>query len=183
MKTDFFGLKDFMSAFIRKARGLEQPLMPKGKFQLHHIRDGKVIGKYDFPNGITNVGKDSILNVHFRNQTQIPSWYIGLVDNASFSAFAAADTMSSHAGWIETVAYTEATRNAWTPAAPSGQAITNTTPVTFTINATVAIKGIFITSGSAKSGTAGTLWSTGAFPAVVNAVNLDQLMVVYTLTT
>ena len=153
----------------------------RGRFHVEHVRSGEVIGKYEMPNGIVNEGLNSILDIMFHATTQIATWYIGLVDNAGFTAFAASDIMSSHTGWSESVAYSDATRIEWTEGAAATQSITNSTPVTFNINAGATIKGIFVTSGSAKSGTTGTLWSTAAFASNVTVVNGDQLKVTYTV--
>lgn len=156
-------------------------LKMRGRFHVEHVRSGEVIGKYEMPNGIVNEGLNSILDIMFHATTQIATWYIGLVDNAGFTAFAASDIMSSHTGWSESVAYSDATRIEWTEGAAATQSITNSTPVTFNINAGATIKGIFVTSGSAKSGTTGTLWSTAAFASNVTVVNGDQLKVTYTV--
>lgn len=145
------------------------------------IRNGQVVWEDITHNGIVDVGINSLLDVTFRNQTQIASWYMGLVDNVGFSAFAAGDTMGSHAGWAESTAYSEATRPQWSPGAASGRAISNGTAVEFSINGTATIKGIFLTSGSAKSGTTGTLWATAAFTSTVPVTNGDVLKVTYTI--
>jgi hypothetical protein len=89
--------------------------------------------------------------------------------------------MSSHAGWTETTAYAEATRPEWTAGTPAARSITNASTVDFSINATITIHGIFITSDNTKSGTSGTLWSTAAFASNVTANNGDTLKVTYTL--
>lgn len=153
----------------------------RGLFQLEHWRDGKKIGFYEFPNGITTVGKNHILDVGFHGSSATATWYIGLVDNSGFTAFADADTMSSHTGWAESTAYTEATRPAWTEGAASAGSITNSSSVDFSINATAAIKGIFITSVNTKSGTTGVLWATAAFASVLNVINGDTIKVTYTV--
>jgi hypothetical protein len=158
------------------------PFKPKGKFQIEHFdKDGVLKGVYEIPNGITDVGLNHILETQFRSGTPVATWYIGLIDNASFSALAAGDTMASHAGWIENSDYDEATRVAWTPGAASARSMTNGTTCDFTMNATKTIKGIFITSVSTKGGTTGTLWSTAAFGSTVAVVDNDVLKVTYTL--
>lgn len=153
----------------------------EGKYKIEHIRDGKIIAVYDGKNLITNAGKNSLLNVMFQAATQITAWYIGLVDNTSFSAFAAADTMASHAGWIENTGYSDATRIAWSVGASSSQSITNASAAVFNINATSTIKGIFITSVSTKGGSTGTLWSGVAFAANISVTSGDQLKITYTV--
>lgn len=155
----------------------------KGKFQVLHLdSEGNQKGVYDFPNGIVDVGVNHNLETVFNGGTPITAWYCGLVNNSGWTAFANADTMSSHAGWVETAAYAEATRPEWTAGTAAARAITNAVTMDFSINATVALKGIFITSNSTKSGTTGTLWSTAAFASVVNAINGDVLKVTYTIT-
>lgn len=149
---------------------------------VEHIRDGKTIAVYETKNGIVDVGINSLLDVGFRNQTQIATWYAGIIDNASFSALAAADTMSSHAGWLEFTDYTEAVRQTWSMDAAASRAISNsTTPMTFSINDTGTIKGIFVTSVDTKSGTTGTLWATALFASNVAVSSGDILKVTYTI--
>lgn len=154
----------------------------KGRFQIEHIRDGKVLQKIDQPNGITDAGLNKILDVMFHGVTAIGTWYIGLIDNASYSSLAAADTMASHAGWIELVAYDEGTRVEWSEGAAASKSITNATALTFTMNASKTVKGIFVSSASDKSGATGTLWSTAAFGSTVSVVSGDLLKVTYSVT-
>lgn len=155
-----------------------------GTYKVELIRDGKVIETREGKNTIMTVGKNSLLDVTFRAQSQITVWYIGLVDNASFSAFSAADTMGSHAGWIENQDYSESTRVSWTGSlgAASAGSITNSTALTFTINAnSKTIKGIFATSVSTKGGTTGTLWNGVAFSSTIAVNSGDLLKVTYTV--
>jgi hypothetical protein len=156
---------------------------PKGRFHVEHIRDGKVINTYDFPNDITNQGKNDIFDTMFHDATQIAAsaWAIGLISNAGYSALAPADTMASHSGWAEFGGYTQSNRPAWGPGAATGQAITNASPVTFDINATGTVKGVFVTSNNTKAGTAGRLWATALFNADVPVSSGDQLRVTYSV--
>lgn len=173
---------DKASVGVERPRAPEADIFhPRGKFHIQHIRDGVILQEFDVDNGITNGGKDSLLNVYFNSASQITTWYVGLVDNASFSAFAAADTISSHAGWIENQDYDEATRVSWGSGSSSGQSITNATADTFTMSATKTIKGIFLNSVSTKGGTTGTLWSTAAFGSTVSVNDNDLLKVTYTV--
>jgi hypothetical protein len=140
-----------------------------------------------FPNGVTNVGIEDNESTYFRSGTQITSWYMGLINNSGFSALAATDTMSSHAGWTElgtsaSDKYDETTRPQWSPAAPSSRTITNTSSIAFTINTTVSVKGAFIVSNNTKGGTSGILWASGAFSSVQSLVAAQILRLTYTLT-
>jgi len=124
----------------------------------------------DFSNGITDVGIHFVLD-RFSN-VGAPSaltWYAGLMDNAGFTGVASADTALSHTGWSESVAYDESVRQTLAFSAASARAISDS--VSFTMNATTTVKGLFVISDNTKSGTAGTLFSTALFvtpPALVS---------------
>lgn len=130
-------------------------------------------------NGVTNVALNNLLDVYLRGQAQTTTWYLGLVDNTGFTGFSASDTMASHPGWSELTSYLEANRPTYTFSAASAQSITGPA-VTFTINASVAIKGGFLVSNNTKGGTSGTLFATGAFNSVQNLVSGQTLSVTYT---
>jgi hypothetical protein len=94
--------------------------------------------------------------------------------------------MSSHSSWTEYVNYSNATRVTATFAASTDanpSVVTNTaSPAVFNINgAGGTVGGAFLTSGSAKSGTAGTLFSAADFgsPGDRTVVDGDTLSVTY----
>jgi hypothetical protein len=184
------------------ASGLDISKLPlRGRFQVEHVRNGKVIGTYDFPNGITNEGKNHLLDVHFHGTpSPITTWYLGLIDNAGFSALAAADIYDNinqaGNGWDEFSTYTDdanadstVTRPTWTEGAASGQSITNSSPVIFDITGTGTVKGVFLaggtnaqTKGDHTAGSAHKLWATALFTGGdVAVLNGDQLKVTYTV--
>lgn len=145
-------------------------------------KDGRVEEVGLSKNGITNEGYNNMLGVHFHGDTQQTAWYIGLIGNTSFSTLAAADTMASHSGWTESVAYSNATRPQWTCGAAASKSITNSVVVSFNINAdSTVLKGIFIPSDNTKSGTSGKLWSTGLFSSDQTMNNGDVLQITYTV--
>jgi hypothetical protein len=154
-----------------------------GRFVVEHRDcDDKLKAIYEFPNGIVDEGMNHILDTQFHGTSQVATWYIGLVDNSGFSAFADADTLASHAGWSESTAYTESNRVTWAEDAASSRSISNSTTADFSINATGNLKGIFVSSNNVKStGNTGTLWSTAAFSSVVATANGDTLKVTYTV--
>lgn len=164
-----------------RSRGLESLFTPKGKFHVEHIRNGKLLATYDFPNGITNEGKNTIFDVMFNTGTQITTWYIGLISLSGYSALADADTLASHAGWTEFTGYSQANRVTWGSGASASQVVTNATPATFSMNATGTVKGIFIASNNTKGGTTGKLWATALFTADVPVLSGDELKITYTL--
>lgn len=155
----------------------------KGRFVVEHRdRDGNLKDTYDVPNGIVDEGLNHILDTEFHGGSQVGTWYIGLVDNSGFSAFADGDTLSSHGGWSEFTSYTESNRVEWQEDAAASRSISNTTTADFSINASGNLKGVFISSNNVKStGNTGTLWSTAAFSSVVATANGDTLKVTYTV--
>lgn len=135
----------------------------------------------EFINVVTTVGKNYLLDAGFRGGTPVTTWYLALIDNAGFSAVAAADTAASHAGWAESTAYSNGTRPAATwSAAASGQ-IAPSAASAFNINAAATIKGAGVISNSTKGGTTGTLYSAGAFAANRGVDTGDTLNVSLTL--
>ena len=158
-----------------------------GVFEIKcHDKDGNLKWEAQSKNLVVNAGLAYMAGSALTSVTQITSWYIGLYGAAASNTPAAADTMSSHAGWTEVVAYSNGTRVAATfvtatTANPS--VVTNSaSPATFNINGTTTVGGAFLTSGSAKSGTTGTLFSAADFgsPGDRSVVNSDTLSVTYT---
>ena len=153
-----------------------------GQYHVEHLdKHGVLKGTYDLPNGIVDVGLTDLLDVHFNAGTPTTTWYLSLVDNSGFSAFADADTMGSHAGWNEFTTWSEATRVEWVEDAPAARSVTNSASSDFSITGTGTIKGIFLVSENTKSGTTGILWATAAFAANVSVINGDSLKITYTV--
>src|SRR5690606_34206604 len=100
-----------------------------------------------------------LFNVMFNNGTQITTWYLGLIDNANYSALANGDTYDDidqvGNGWDEFKAYTDAdnadsttTRPVWPVGSASGQSITNSTQAIFNITSGGTVKGVFVCGGT-----------------------------------
>jgi hypothetical protein len=181
---DFFSMSHEAVPAVSRGRRLDdQKFQMFGRHYVEHWRNGLLIAEYDVHNDITNEGKNTIFDVMFSDLTPIAaaSWYIGLISLTGFSALAAADTMSSHAGWTEFTTYSQANRVGWGPGNPASQSITNATPATFDMTGSGTVKGIFVTSNNTKGGTSGILWSTALFSADVPVVNGDQLKITYTI--
>ena len=158
-----------------------------GLFEIKcHDKDGNLKWEAQSKNLVVNVGLQYMAGSALTSVTQITTWYIGLYGAGASNTPAAGDTMSSHAGWTEVVPYSNATRVAATfvtatTANPS--VVTNTaSPATFNINGTTTVGGAFLTSGSAKSGTTGTLFSAAdcGSPGDRSVVSSDPLSVTYT---
>lgn len=150
-------------------------------------KDGNLKWTAESKNLVVNAGLAYMAGTALTSVAQITTWYLGLYGAAASNTPAAGDTMSSHAGWTEYVNYSNATRVSATfvtatTANPS--VVTNTaSPAVFNIDgAGGTVGGAFLTSGSAKSGTAGTLFSAADFgsPGDRTVVNGDTLSVTYT---
>lgn len=156
---------------------------PHTLYEIECWRDGKLIWTEIFPNLVTNVGRNELLDACFKTGKGTNAWYVGLVNNASFSAYAAADSMSSHAGWIEGVPYSNATRVNYTPSATTSQSMdNNSAKAIFTINATLTVRGAFLVDNSTKSGSTGILYGVGDFTVARSVISGDTLNVKITLT-
>lgn len=152
----------------------------KGKFRVQHIRDGKVIGEFNFHNDITDVGVNYLLETGFHNGTKTTPWYIGLIDNAGTPTEHPADTMASHV-WTEFKDYSEGARQTWLCNTAGGRAIINTSVATFTINGTGVVYGLFLVAASEWTDASSLLWCTGAFTAPRSVVAADTIKVIYSL--
>jgi hypothetical protein len=131
-------------------------------------------------NLVTTVGLNHVLSSTLDGATQITAWYVGL--KAAGSA-AAGDTMASHSGWTEVVAYSQAVRQTLTLGTAAAGSIDNTaSKATYSINGTATVAGAFINSNSAKSGTAGTLYGVVDFGSSRAVISGDTLEVTVTLT-
>lgn len=132
-------------------------------------------------NVVTTVGKNKLLDEGLAGSNYTATWYVGLIDNGSWSAVNAADTMSSHAGWTENTGYSQSTRVAASWAAASSGSKALASAASFSITADDTIKGCFLTSNNTKGGTTGILYSAGLFTAGDKVVqNGDTLNVSYT---
>jgi hypothetical protein len=161
--------------------------------------NGNVKWTEDFPNQVVQVGK-----IFMFQQTLITSPialvgpFLGLVSGTG-NTFSPTDTMTSHAGWSEFIAYTvggSAVRGTAVFATPTGNS--NTTPgsnvvtasataITYTITgAGGTVGGCFLVTGSGASSTlsntGGTLYSAGAFGTAKTTTAGDTVSVTYSTT-
>lgn len=117
----------------------------------------------DITNLVTNAGLNDLLDKYLKGSGYSAAFYVGLTDGTP--TVAAADTMSSHAGWTEVVAYSESVREALTLGTVASQSVDNSaSKASFSINAdSTTVGGCFLTTVSTKSGTTGILYGVGAF--------------------
>jgi len=171
----------------------------KGHYVVEHWRNGKRYNEYHFSNDIVNEGKNQLLDAQFHAVSAITVWFLGIIDNAGYSALAATDTYDdidqAANGWDEFQSYTDAgngdsatTRPGWAEDAASGQSITNSSVSVFDITGSGTVKGLFLVGGIANANlkgnheSGGTLWATALFGSGDVAVqNGDQLKVTYTV--
>jgi len=186
---------EIIAGALKRDRGQPSPCVLRGVFTWSQergrivapngklIRVGKIINSGKSQNGNANVGINSFLGVNYHADTQITDWYLGMINNAGYSALAAGDTMGSHAGWAEFTAYSEAARPTWSPGAAAGQAISNSAVRDFTITGAAAtLQGVFLTSVATKGGTTGVLNSTTLFATPIPVVAADVIHVTYSIT-
>lgn len=182
---------------IDRGRKLIDILDPKGIFHIEHYRNGKLLRKFDCPNGVTNEGKNFLLDVMFHGTTAAGTWYLSLVFNQGGTGVDATDTYDdiNQVGndWDEFESYEIAasgvTRATFTEAAASAQQITNSAnKAQFDIVGTGTIEGVFCCGLGAAAMTQGDhaadgkLWATALFTGGdVNVENGDTLKVTYTV--
>jgi hypothetical protein len=159
--------------------------------------EGAVKWEDQFPNLVNAVGKQLMLDTLLSGSSYTTVGpFLGLISGAS-PTFAAADTMTSHAGWTEFVAYTvggSAVRGtaSFTSATSAGTTPTNVTTkaaaaITYTITgAGGTVSGCFLVTGasasSTLSSTTGTLYSAGAFAVAKVTTSGDTVSVTYSTT-
>ena len=150
--------------------------------------EGNLKWEDSIKNLVVTVGKNDLLDKYFSGSAYTAGWYMGLVDNASFSAYAAGDTLASHAGWLEFLDYTisGSSTNRATPSWGSASAGSKaTTATTFTISGSGTVLGALMCTtqarNTASNGGAGILYSAGSFTGGSRAVaSGDSLLVTYT---
>lgn len=141
-------------------------------------------------NVVTTVGKNLALDSYLAGSSYtVVGPFMGLISSTSYSAVAVADTMSSHAGWLEAGVTNAPTYSGgrktcvWSAASSGSKSLS--AALSFAITGSGTVKGCFIVFGtgavSTVDNTAGTLYSAGLFTGGDKAVvNTDTLSVSYT---
>lgn len=178
---------DVIGSGLVARQGASEAASATGRYTIEcYDKDGNLKWRDESKNLVVNVGLQYMAGAALTSTAQITTWYLGLYGAASSNNPAAGDTMSSHAGWTEVTAYSEATRPAATFAAATNanpSVVTNSASVAaFSINGTTTVGGAFLTSNNTKGGTTGTLFSAADFqsPGDRSVVNGDTLNVTYT---
>lgn len=177
---------DGASASFIANTGMQQSTRAGGVFHVQCLdADGNLKWEAKEHNLVVNQGLQDMNAKYFKGAGYTAAWYLGLVTGpASGTAFAAGDTLASHAGWTEYTDYSgnrkAVTFGTATTADPS--VIDNTaSAVSFTISGSGGtIAGAFLCS--AATGTTGVLFSASDFqsPGDRTVVSGDTLNVTYT---
>ena len=181
MQSEKINATDNSGASLICGNKIEESASATGVYTVTCVgSDGAVKWVETFDNAVVTVGKALLLNVMFASGSASANWYLGLVNGATAPSYSDSDTMASHAGWSETVPYSNATR----PAAVFTTTATNSiaaAAATFNINATATVAGAFLVNNNTKSGTTGTLYSAGNFSTGNRSIlSGDTLNVTYT---
>ena len=179
MQAEKINPVDAAAVAVAQGAGQDESIAITGAYTVEcYDAAGNLKWSDQIKNLVVTVGKNDLLDKYFAGSAYTAAWYLGLINSGG--TYAAADTMSSHAGWTENIGYSAATRPApaWSAAASGSK---STTATAFSINASGTIGGAFLTSNSTKSGTTGILYSAGNFTGGNRTVaSGDTLNVTYT---
>ena len=189
MSVEKMNANDGSNAVISKNLVSSENLNVFGRYEVE-CRDehGNLKWKDHIDNLVTTVGKNDLLDKYLAGSSYTAAFYLGLISSVSYTAVAAGDTMSSHAGWLEAGAanvpiYSQGARPtaAWASASSGSKALSSS--LTYTIATTGGtLKGCFLTTVATKDGTTGILFSAGLFSGGDKIVAVaDSLSVSYSL--
>jgi hypothetical protein len=187
MSNELAKAADIIGGGLTANSGTSESVKATGHYVVECFdKDGNLKWVSESQNLVVNVGLQYMAGVALTSTAQTTTWYLGLYGAASSNNPAAGDTASSHAGWTEVTAYSEANRPTATFAAATNanpSVVTNTaSKATFTMNGTTTVGGAFLISNNTKGGTTGTLFSAADFaaPGDRSVVSGDVLTVTYT---
>ena len=148
----------------------------KNKYTFICRRKGVILWREDIENLIPTIGLNDILDKYFKGSSYTAGWFVGLIDNAGFSALASGDTLASHTGWTEFTNYT-GVRKALTLGTVLGASVDNSAnKAEYTIGTGGGtINGGFVCSSS-------ILYGEGSFttPRALSAGDILEVLVTLT---
>lgn len=165
-----------------------------GAWGRYHVEcrgpDGALKWQDVIENVVTTVGKNLALDTYLSGAAYtVTGPYLGLISSSGYTGVAAADTMSSHAGWAEAGAatvptYTAPRQSVGFASASGGSKVSNV-PISFSITGGGTLKGAFLVYGPGAvatiDNTSGVLYSAGLFVEGDKVVaNGDIVNVTYT---
>jgi hypothetical protein len=182
--------RECSDASVIRGNGLDEQAQAHGRYEVECIgADGKLKWREVIENVVQTVGKNLALDTFLAGAAYtVTGPFMGLISSTSYSAVAAADTMASHAGWLEAGGTNAPTYSGnrktavWSAATAGAKALS--AALSFAITSSGTVKGAFLVYGSGalntKDNIAGTLWSAGTFSTGDKAVvNGDTLNVNY----
>lgn len=189
MHSEKIDVQDSLGATALLGAGIGEQVSVTGRYDVKCLdAEGNLKWEDSIENLVVTVGKNDLLDKYFAGSAYTAAWYMGLVDSASFSAYAAGDTLASHTGWLEYLNYTISGSStnrataAWNAASAGSKASTATT---FTISgAGGTVLGAILCTTQARNtssnGGAGVLYSAGSFATSRAVIAGDSLLVTYT---
>lgn len=136
---------------------------PGGRFRLESRgADGRQMAVRYFDNGTTYQGVTHAVARVFLAAAAFPTWYIGLINDAGFSALSFDDTHSSHPGWAEWAALYGSARSAWAPT-PAAGSLLDAPNAVLSVTASGLVRGAFLASSPVIGSASGqVLYAAGA---------------------
>jgi hypothetical protein len=181
---------DAVGAVLGRHAGLGENAHAEGMFTaICRNAAGDILWEDTFPNVVCTVGKNVALDAYLAGAAYtVTGPFMGLISSTSFTAVAAADTMASHAGWLEAgnanaPTYSGTRKTAvWSAASAGAKALS--AGLVFTFTGTGTVKGGFLAffTGAVNTidNTSGTLYSAGLFTGGDKTVaSTDTLTVSY----
>lgn len=196
MNNDTIQTTDQLDATVLRGAGLTEAMQAKGQYFCRCLdKDGNIKWEDTIDNVVTTVGKNAMLDAALAGSAYtVTGPFMGLISSVSYvSTPVAADTMASHATWVEAGSasnfplYTTPRKTAaWSAA--SGGVKSLSAALSFPIITTGGtVKGAFLVYGtgavSTIADTNGTLYSAGLFTGGDKIVAVsDTLQVSYSTT-
>lgn len=184
--NDKIKISDSSDATVKYVSGVPEGMRIQGYFDAKYYGpDGKLEWCEQFPNLVTTVGKNHILDTVLKGAAYTQTVRMGLKGTGSA---ASADTQASHAGWLEVGLANAPTYSGSRPSITMGSAAAgvSTAPAqVFNMTSAGTVSGCFINNGGSATidNTTGTLISAGDFSSGDKPVSSGgTLTVTYSLT-
>ena len=160
----------------------EQTALAQHIHQHYHVQcfapDGTLKWQEELDNLVVTTGMNDILTQYYKGSAYTAALFVGL---KGAGTVVAGDTMASHSGWTEVVAYSEGVRQTLTMGTAAAGSIDNSaSKATFSMNGAYTVAGAFVATNNTKSGTTGTLVGGGDFASSRSGGSGDTIQVTVT---